>query len=73
MAGNMTERLNGKVMRDVKTVVMETGSVYVVVPVPASVGPTQPLPMYGSDQQAPALTSTAATPRLDNGKPDLTG
>jgi hypothetical protein len=72
MAGNMTESLNGKVVREVKTVVTETGSVYVVVPVPPSVGPTEPLPMYGSDQQAPALTSNAPTPRLASGKPDLT-
>jgi hypothetical protein len=73
MAGKMTERRNGQVVRDIKTVVMEAGSVYVVMPVFASVGPTEPLPMYGSDQQPPALTSTAATPRLANGKPDLTG
>jgi hypothetical protein len=53
--------------------VTETGSVYVVVPVPPNVGPTKPLPMYSSDQEAPALTSTAPTPRLPNGKPDLTG
>ena len=72
MAGTMTERRNGQVVRDVKTVVMEAGSVYVVAPVPPSVGPTQPLPMYGSDQEAPKLTSNAATPRLPNGKPDLT-
>ncbi len=72
-AGKMTERLNGKVMRDLKTAVTETGSVYVVVPVPPGVGPTEPLPMYGSDQKPPALTSTAATPRLANGKPNLTG
>jgi hypothetical protein len=72
MAGNMTESLNGKVVREVNTVVTETGSVYVVVPVPSNVGPTEPLPMYGSDQQAPALTSNASTPRLASGKPDLT-
>jgi len=72
MAGTMTERRNGQVVRDVKTVVMEAGSVYVVAPVPPSVGPTRPLPMYGSDQEAPKLTSNAATPRLPNGKPDLT-
>jgi len=70
--GRMVERRNGTVVRDVTTVVTETGSVYVVVPVPPSVGPTRPLPMYGSDQQPPALTSNAATPRLA-GKPDLTG
>jgi hypothetical protein len=73
MPGRMVERINGTVTRDVKTVVTETGSIYVVVPVPPSVGPTEPLPMYGSDQQPPALTSTAATPRLASGKPDLTG
>jgi hypothetical protein len=68
----MTERKNGQVVRDLNTVVTETGSVYVVVPVPSNVGPTQPLPLFGSDQKAPELTSTAATPRLANGKPDLT-
>jgi hypothetical protein len=73
MAGRMTERKNGQLVRDVKTVVTETGSVYVVMPVPANVGPTQPLPMFGSDQQAPALTSNAPTPRLADGKPNLTG
>ena len=53
----------------------ETGSVYVVVPVPPNVGggPTKPLPMYGSDQKPPVLDSTAATPRLANGKPNVTG
>ncbi len=73
MPGRMVERRNGQVVRDVKTVVTETGSVYVVVPVPANVGPTQPLPMYGSDQEPPALDSNAPTPRLAGGKPDLTG
>jgi hypothetical protein len=71
--GRMVERRNGQVVRDVNTVVTETGSVYVVVPVPPNVGPTEPLPMYGTDQEAPKLTSTAPTPRLPNGKPDLTG
>ncbi len=73
MAGRMVERINGQVTRDIKTVVTETGSVYVVVPVPPSVGPTEPLPMYGTDQEAPKITSTAPTPRLSDGKPDLTG
>ena len=73
LPGRMIERKNGQVVRDIKTVVAETGSVYVVVPVPSNVGPTQPLPMYGSDQKAPVLDSTAATPRLASGKPDLTG
>jgi hypothetical protein len=72
MPGKMTESINGKVVREVNTVVTETGSVYVVVPVPPNVGPTEPLPMYGSDQKAPVLDSTAPTPRLASGKPDLT-
>lgn len=73
MPGRMTERRNGEVVRDVNTVVTETGSVYVVVPVPPNVGPTEPLPLYGTDQEPPMLTSDAPTPRLANGKPDLTG
>ena len=73
MAGRMTEKKNGDVMRDLTTVQTETGSVYVVVPVPPSVGPTEPLPAFGSDQQPPVLDSDAPTPRLANGKPDLTG
>src|SRR5579871_6446248 len=36
-AGKMTERRNGAVVRDVTTDVTETGNVYVVAPVPASV------------------------------------
>jgi hypothetical protein len=71
--GRMIERKNGQVVRDVTTKVIETGSVYVVVPVPSNIGPTRPLPTYGSDQQPVVLTSTAATPRLDTGVPDLTG
>jgi hypothetical protein len=75
MAGTIRESKNGEVMRDLRTVQTETGSVYVVVPVPQSVSgrPTQPVAMYGTDQEAPTLTSDAATPRLANEKPDLTG
>jgi hypothetical protein len=73
MAGRTTERRNGQLVRDVNTVVTETGSVYVVVPVPPNVGATEPLPMYGSDQQPPVLDSDAPTPRLASEKPDLTG
>ena len=73
-AGRVTERKNGEVVRDLTTRQTETGSVYVVVPVPASVGPaTEAVAMYGPDQEAPALDSTAPTPRLADGKPDLTG
>jgi len=73
MAGTMQESKNGEVLRDIRTVQTETGSVYVVVPVPPSVGPTEPLPLFGSDQEPPVLDSDAPTPRLANGKPDLTG
>jgi hypothetical protein len=74
MAGRVIESKNGDVVRDLTTKQTETGSVYVVVPVPASVGPaTTAVAMYGTDQQAPALTSTDPTPRLADGKPDLTG
>jgi hypothetical protein len=75
MAGSVTETKNGEVMRDLNTVQTETGSVYVVVPVPAAVSgmPTQPVAMYGPDQEPPVLDSTALTPRLADGKPDLTG
>ena len=75
MAGTIRESKNGEVMRELTTKQTETGSIYVVVPVPESVSgkPTPPVEMYGTDQTAPALTSTAATPRLADGKPDLTG
>jgi hypothetical protein len=73
MAGTMKESRNGQVMRDLHTTQTETGSVYVVVPVPPSVGPTMPAQMYGSDQEPPVLDSDAPTPRLADGKPDLTG
>ena len=36
-AGTVVERFNGRVVRDLRTVVTEIGQVYVVVPVPASV------------------------------------
>jgi hypothetical protein len=73
MAGAIRERKNGEVMRDLTTKQTETGSVYVVVPVPPSVGSTEPMPMYGSDTEPPVLDSDAPTPRMADGKPDLTG
>ena len=79
-AGKMVERRNGTVVRDLTTVETETGSVYVVMPVPASVQkaitvtvaapPARPVPT------PPAFGKAAPdqpTPRLANGKPDLTG
>jgi len=74
MAGRMTEAKNGTVVRNLTTKQTETANLYVVVPVPAAVGPpTTAVAMYGTDQEAPVLDSTAPTPRLADGKPDLTG
>jgi hypothetical protein len=78
-AGKMTEKKNGTVVRDITTTVTETGQVYVVMPVPASIKaaikPTnQPLNWILSGKAAPATQSAAvATPRRADGKPDLTG
>ena len=78
-AGKITERRNGTVLRDITTVETETGSVYVVMPVPASVRaaitPGQAAPprtLLPSDRTA-ALQSKDPTPRMANGKPDLSG
>jgi hypothetical protein len=71
-AGSMVERRNGAVVRDLTTIETETGSVYVVMPVPASVGSAPGFPLLASDRTA-ELSSTAPTPRLADGKPDLTG
>jgi hypothetical protein len=73
-AGKMVERRNGVVVRDLTTVETETGSVYVVMPVPASVRAA----IHAAAQQPAAPKSQQATagqqtPRLANGKPDLTG
>src|SRR4029077_1678364 len=83
-AGKMTEKKNGAVVRDITTTLTETGQMYVVVPVPASVKaaikPTNQPPNWAPPSPAApaapaAATQTAAvvTPRLANGKPDLTG
>ena len=77
-AGKMTERKNGAVVRDITTTLTETGQMYVVMPVPASVKaaitPTNQPPNWTLNADAkPAQTAAAATPRLANGKPDLTG
>jgi len=77
-AGKMTEKRNGTVVRDITTTLTETGQMYVVMPVPASVKaaikPTHQPPNW-TLPAAPANPQTAAadTPRLSNGKPDLTG
>src|SRR5579859_3174901 len=77
-AGKMTERKNGAVVRDITTTLTETGQMYVVMPVPASVKaamkPTNQPPNWTLNADAkPQQTPAAETPRLANGKPDMTG
>jgi hypothetical protein len=79
VAGKMTERRNGTVVRDITTTLTETGQMYVVMPVPdsvkAAIKPTLQPPNW--TLPAPPARQVAAvqpvTPRLPNGKPDLTG
>src|SRR5688572_17044279 len=80
VAGRMTERRNGTVVRDITTTLTETGQMYVVMPVPASVKaaitPTLQPPNWAyAFRQAPppAPAAEVPTPRLANGKPDMTG
>jgi hypothetical protein len=81
VAGKMTERRNGTVVRDITTTWTETGQMYVVMPVPASVKaaitPTLQPPNWVSGfapaAPAPAAAAPVVTPRLPNGKPDMTG
>jgi hypothetical protein len=79
-AGRMIEKKNGTVIRDITTTLTETGQMYVVVPVPASVKaaikPTVQPPNWTltpNNPPPPSQAAGAATPRLANGKPDLTG
>jgi hypothetical protein len=79
-AGKMVERRSGTVVRDLTTVETETGSVYVVMPVPASVQKaitvTAAAPPARRLPTPPAFGQSAPdqpTPRLANGRPDLTG
>ena len=77
-AGKMMEKKNGTIVRDITTTVTETGQVYVVVPVPASIKaaikPTNQ-PLNWTLEAAPAKKETAAvdTPRRADRKPDLNG
>jgi hypothetical protein len=73
-AGKITERKNGTAVRDLTTTETETGSVYVVMPVPASVRAAIKAP--AEQPAAPPSQQAAAgqaTPRLPDGKPDITG
>src|SRR6476660_9749132 len=81
-AGKMTEKKNGTVVRDITTTLTETGQMYVVMPVPASVKaaikPTnQPITWTLSAANpgpAPvAQTAAVVTPRRADGKPDMSG
>ncbi len=85
-AGKLTERRNGAVVRDVTTKETETGSVYVVMPVPASVQraitvtaaapPARPFPAaptFGPPPPPEPSAQNQPTPRRADGHPDLTG
>jgi hypothetical protein len=77
-AGKMVERRNGSVVRDLSTVQTETGSVYVVMPAPASVQKaikvtTPPPAVLALAGETPVFQSQEPTPRMADGKPDLTG
>src|ERR1700686_3282945 len=77
-AGKMTEKKNGAVVRDITTTLTETGQMYVVMPAPAGVKaaikPTNQPPNWTLTSPATATqTAAVVTPRLANGKPDMTG
>ncbi len=75
-AGRMIEKKNGAVVRDLTTAQTETGNVYVVAPVPASVqkamNVTTKAPTIVFAKQEPPANTTASVPRL-GAHPDLTG
>jgi hypothetical protein len=72
----MLERRNGAVVRDLTTNQTETGNVYVVAPVPASVQTaikvTGQIPRGVMAKMEPPVNKSAPTPRL-GGHPDLSG
>jgi hypothetical protein len=78
-AGRMIEKQNGAVVRDITTTLTETGQMYVVMPVPASVRaaikPTNQPPNWTLNTDAPPrqTVATGETPRLADGHPDMTG
>ena len=74
-AGRMSEKRNGTAARDLTTIETETGSIYVVMPVPASVKKAITPTAQSPTVNAPAtqLASKDPTPRRADGKPDLTG
>jgi hypothetical protein len=72
-AGKIVESRNGTVVRDLTTTETETGSVYVVMPVPASVKKAITVAAQPAPKSQEAAAGSEATPRAANGKPDLTG
>ena len=74
-AGKMVEKRNGASVRDLTTTETETGSVYVVMPVPASVQKAinAAAAPAANPQAAVAQTAAAQTPRRADGKPDISG
>jgi hypothetical protein len=75
-AGKMVERRGGAVIRDLTTTETETGNVYVVAPVPASVRaamkPAGQIPKGVMAKTEPPIDKSVPTPRL-GARPDLTG
>jgi hypothetical protein len=75
-AGKMVERKNGAVIRDLTTTQTETGNVYVVAPVPASIQTaekvTGQIPHGVIAKDEPPIDKSIPTPRLGD-HPDLTG
>jgi hypothetical protein len=75
-AGKLVERRNGAVVRDLTTEQTETGNVYVVAPVPASVKASikvnGQLPRGVMARTEAAVNKSTPTPRL-GAHPDLTG
>lgn len=74
-AGRMTERRNGAVVRDLTTTETETGNVYVIAPVPASVrkaiAVTASIPRGVFAKPEPPIPPVP-TPRLGS-RPDMSG
>ena len=75
-AGKMVERKNGAVVRELTTKETETGNVYVIAPVPASVQaaikPTWEVPKPVWAKPEVQVNKSAPTPRL-GAHPDLSG
>ncbi len=75
-AGKLVERRNGAVVRDLTTTQTETGNVYVVAPVPASVKaaikPRGELPRGVMAKTEAPIDKSVPTPRMGD-HPDLSG